>query len=191
MLAIPPRSDFRSRPVFTPRLMIAPLDGSAAREMHLSIQQSKAALERWLPWVPFTHDAESVLQYTEASAADWDAGRACRFAIRERTTHVFMGVVGIESWQPLHDSGDLGYWLATSACGNGYMTEAARAVLGFAFQRAKAHRVRVAAGTDNHASLAVIRRLGFHFEGVARHAEQVQGRWIDHALFGLLVSDLS
>jgi ribosomal-protein-serine acetyltransferase len=51
------------------------------------------------------------------------------------------------------------------------------------------HRVRVAAATDNHASIAVIRRLGFHFEGIAREAERCHGRWLDHAVFALIDSD--
>jgi ribosomal-protein-serine acetyltransferase len=48
------------------------------------------------------------------------------------------------------------------------------------------HRLCVAAATDNHPSLRVIARLGFHFEGVARHAEWCDGRWLDHAVFSLL-----
>jgi ribosomal-protein-serine acetyltransferase len=50
--------------------------------------------------------------------------------------------------------------------------------------------VRVAAATDNHPSLAVIARLGFRFEGIAREAERCHGRWLDHALFSLLVTDV-
>lgn len=190
MLTLPPRSDFRTRPIFTPRLMLAPLDGAAAREMHEAIMASRAELEPWLPWVPFTQDAPSSLQFAEASAHDWDSGRASRFAIRDRVTHVFLGITGIESWQSMHDSGDLGYWLKTSSRGHGYMTEAARATLHFAFEMAGAHRIRVAAATDNHLSLSVIHRLGFHFEGIARHAEFVSGRWLNHSVFGLLSTDI-
>jgi ribosomal-protein-serine acetyltransferase len=69
------------------------------------------------------------------------------------------------------------------------MTEAARATLVWAFKRINAHRIRVAAATDNVASLAVIKKLGFRFEGVAREAERCQGRWLDHALFALLATD--
>ena len=57
------------------------------------------------------------------------------------------------------------------------------------FGTLNAHRIRVAAATDNHASLGVIRRLGFRFEGIAREAERCQGRWLDHALFALLATD--
>ena len=140
MLNLPPRSDFRTRPIFTPRLMLAPLDGAAAREMHEAIALSRAELEPWLPWVPFTQDAASALQYAEASAHDWDSGRASRFVIRDRVTHVFLGIAGIEAWQSLHDAGDLGYWLTSGSHGKGYMTEAARATLHFAFETAGAMR---------------------------------------------------
>ncbi len=190
MLTLPARADFRARPIFTPRLMLMPLDGAAAREMHEAITASRAELEPWLPWVPFTTDADSSLQYAEASAHDWDAGRASRFVIRDRATHVFLGITGVEAWQALHDSGDLGYWLRSSSQRHGYMTEAALATLHWAFETAGAHRIRVAAATDNHASLAVIRRCGFHFEGIARHAEFVAGRWLNHAVFGLLATDI-
>jgi ribosomal-protein-serine acetyltransferase len=73
--------------------------------------------------------------------------------------------------------------------GQGYMTEASLACLRFAFTRLGAHRVRCAAATENHRSLAVIARLGFRFEGIAREAEYVDSRWVDHAVFARLSSD--
>ena len=69
------------------------------------------------------------------------------------------------------------------------MTEAARATVDWAFGSLHAHRVRVAAATDNHRSLGVIGRLKFHFEGIARQAERCHGRWLDHAVFSLLSTD--
>jgi ribosomal-protein-serine acetyltransferase len=125
----------------------------------------------------------------EASAADWDAARACRFAIRDLRSRRFLGVIGLEAFAHLHESVELGYWLRIDACGNGLMTEAGKAVLDWAFSSVNAHRVRVAAATDNHASLNVIRRLGFRFEGIARQAERCNGRWLDHAVFALIVTD--
>jgi len=51
------------------------------------------------------------------------------------------------------------------------------------------HRIRCAAATDNFPSLRVIQRLSFRFEGIARQAELVQSRWLDHAVFAKLSSD--
>lgn len=154
-----------------------------------AVEASRAHLQKWLPWVPFNSDLDASARYAEASAADWDAGRACRFTIRDRKTRRLIGVIGLESLAHLHESAELGYWLHVDVGGHGYMTEAAHAVLNWSFDVLGAHRIRIAAATDNHPSLGVIARLGFHFEGIARQAERCDGRWLDHAVFSLLRSD--
>lgn len=189
MLAVPPRSEIRARPLETARLFLHPLDATDTRDLWTAVEASRKDLEPWLPWVPFNTDLDSSGRYAEASASDWDAARACRFSIRDRQTRRFLGVIGLESFAHLHESAELGYWLRTDSTKRGLMTEAGRAVLDWAFGAVNAHRVRVAAATDNHRSLAVISRLGFRFEGIARQAERCNGRWLDHAGFALLVSD--
>ena len=80
-------------------------------------------------------------------------------------------------------------WLRQDLEGHGLITEAAQASVEFAFHRMKVHRIRCAAATGNHRSLRVIARLGFHFEGIARQAEYVGSRWVDHAVFSRLATD--
>lgn len=189
MLTIPARAEVRATPITTERALLVPVDPSDARELWEAVDASRAELERWLPWVPFNADAEASYRYAEASSVDWDQGRACRFVIRDRQTRRFLGIVGLEQLAHLHQNADLGYWLRTDSTRTGLMTEACRAVVGWAFGRLGAHRVRVAAATDNHRSLRVIARVGFRFEGIARGAELCQGRWLDHAVFALLATD--
>jgi ribosomal-protein-serine acetyltransferase len=189
MLVVPPRAELRQRPLDTPRLVLTPVEPADASALWFAVDSSRAHLEKWLPWVPFNTDMDASWRYCEASASDWDHTRALRFSIRERSTRRFLGVVGLESVAHLHQSADLGYWLRADAARRGYMSEAARATVQWAFKRLSAHRIRVAAATDNVASLGVIRKLGFHFEGIAREAERCQQRWLDHALFALLSRD--
>ena len=189
MLAVPSRVELRVRPLETHRLLLSPIETADAHELWLAVEASRAQLEPWLAWVPFNADPDASYRYADASAIDWDNARACRFAIRERSSRKFLGVVGLESFAHLHQSVELGYWLRTEMTRQGYMSEAADVVIRWAFRSLNAHRIRVAAATGNHASLAVIRRLGFHFEGVAREAERCSGRWLDHAVFALLATD--
>ena len=189
MLVIPSRAEVRARPLETPRLVLLPIDPGDAAELWIAIDGSRAHLERWLPWVPFNSDPAANQRFTDACASDWDAGRALRFTIRERATRTVVGVVGLEACVHLHRSCELGYWLRKEGTGRGIMTEAGRASLEFAFRQMGAHRVRVAAATENHASLEVIARLGFRFEGIMRQAEFCNRRWLDHAVFGLLSTD--
>lgn len=189
MLALPSRAETRGRPLESARLALTPLEALDAREMWSAVESSRAHLEPWLPWVPYTVDLESTLRYADSSASDWDLGRGCRLAIRERATRRFVGVVGLEALSHMHENADLGYWLRLDCSGRGYMTEAANQVVVWAFSVLRAHRIRVAAATDNHASLGVIRRLGFRLEGISREAERCHGRWLDHAMFALLATD--
>lgn len=189
MLSIPSRATLRRTPVETPRALLVPIEHSDGPELWEAVDGSRWHLERWLPWVPFSNSPEASQRYAEACAADWDAGRAVRFAIRDRQTRELSGVVGLDSCVHLHRSCELGYWLKRESTGRGLMTEAARACITFAFERMGVHRIRCAAATDNHASLRVIARLGFRFEGVARQAEYVGSRWLDHAVFARLSTD--
>jgi ribosomal-protein-serine acetyltransferase len=188
-LAIPSRATLRAAPLVTPRLVLTPIEPPEGPELWAAVDGSRWHLERWLPWVPYNSTPEASLRYAEASAADWDAGRAVRFAIRDARTRVLLGVAGLDSCVHLHRSCELGYWLVREATGRGMMTEAASAVVEFALGKMGVHRVRCAAATDNYPSLRVIARLGFRFEGIARQAEFVGARWVDHAVFAKLSTD--
>jgi ribosomal-protein-serine acetyltransferase len=189
MLTLPTRAALRASPLLTARTYLVPMDPADAPELWKVIDASRAYLYPWLPWVPYNADEPSTLRFVEACAAEWDAGRALRFVIRDRTNGQVLGVVGLETCVHIHRSCELGYWLRQDAQGRGLMTEASAEVLRLAFENLGVHRIRVAAATDNHRSLAVIWRLGFHFEGIAREAEYCAGRWLDHATWSLLETE--
>jgi len=189
MLSVPSRTIIRRAPVTTARVLLVPIEPPDAPELWEAVEGSRESLQKFLPWVPYNDTPESSQRYADACAADWDAGRAVRFAIRGQNSGEFLGVVGLDNCVHLHRSCELGYWLRDECRGQGLMAEAARACVDFALFRLGAHRVRCAAATDNHPSLRVIARLRFHFEGIARQAEYVDARWVDHAVFSRLATD--
>lgn len=188
-VTIPSRGSVRNSPIETRRLILAPIEPPDTADLWATIEASRWHLERWLPWVPFNSSPEATYRYAEACASDWDTGKGLRFCVRERGTLELVGVVGLDSCVHLHRSCELGYWLKRDATGKGLMTEAAEACVGFAFSQVGMHRIRCAAATDNYPSLKVIMRLRFRFEGIARQAELVCSRWLDHAVFSRLSSD--
>lgn len=190
MLKLPTRESLLSQPINTQRLTLTPMDETDCSELLIAIQESHNELVKWLPWVPFVSDELSERRFVLGCISDWDAGRAIRLVIRAHQSRAVLGVVSLEECNRLHQRCSLGYWLRTSAQGQGIMTEAASGLVHLAFTQYHAHRVEVAAATDNHRSLAVIHRLGFRFEGIARQAEFCNHRWLDHAKFSLIISDL-
>ena len=83
----------------------------------------------------------------------------------------------------------LGYWVGEIYSGKGYMTEAARAILPFVFDRAGLHRIEAACLQTNEPSRRLLKRVGFTEEGVARKYLRINGDWQDHLLFAMLASD--
>jgi ribosomal-protein-alanine N-acetyltransferase len=84
----------------------------------------------------------------------------------------------------------LGYNLDEGAQGHGYMTEAVRATVHFAFSEWKLHRVAASYMPRNTRSGAVLERCGFRVEGTAPAYLRINGWWEDHVLTAVINPDL-
>jgi [ribosomal protein S5]-alanine N-acetyltransferase len=74
----------------------------------------------------------------------------------------------------------LGYWIGQEFARKGYTTEAVRLATGYAFDTLGLHRVEANIIPRNKASIGLIRKCGFRFEGLAKNYLQIAGRWQDH-----------
>ncbi|MEV5339861.1 GNAT family N-acetyltransferase [Streptomyces sp. NPDC052676] len=86
---------------------------------------------------------------------------------------------------------ELGFWATKRHRGNGYITEATRAVCHWAFTRIPVDRLEWRAEVGNTASRAVAQRAGFTLEGTLRAALNNNGTRRDCWLASLLPSDLA
>jgi ribosomal-protein-alanine N-acetyltransferase len=80
----------------------------------------------------------------------------------------------------------IGYATRADRWGYGYTTDAAKTVLDFAFRELRLHRVSAAIGPNNRASVAVVKRLGFSYEGRIRDHVWTNNGWRDSLLYSLL-----
>ncbi|MBL1176018.1 MAG: GNAT family N-acetyltransferase [Pantanalinema sp. GBBB05] len=80
----------------------------------------------------------------------------------------------------------LGYSLAASEQGKGYMTEALRTAIGYMFDQFNLHRIMANYMPRNERSGKVLRRLGFVVEGYARDYLLINHKWEDHILTSLI-----
>ena len=85
----------------------------------------------------------------------------------------------------------LGYAIGADHWGKGYATDAARVLLRFAFTTLGRHRVTAAIGPENEASIAVVKRIGFTYEGQLRDHVFTNGAWRDSQLYSLLEPEYS
>jgi [ribosomal protein S5]-alanine N-acetyltransferase len=83
----------------------------------------------------------------------------------------------------------VGYWMGQPYVRRGYMTAAVRAMLPFAFNTLRLHRVEAACIPTNEASIRLLEICGFAREGYAREYLCINGIWQDHLLYARLRHD--
>jgi [ribosomal protein S5]-alanine N-acetyltransferase len=81
---------------------------------------------------------------------------------------------------------NLGYWMGQQFAGQGLMSEAVGVSLPFVFDTLDLHRIHAAFLPGNTASRRVLEKNGFVEEGFAEKYLQINGRWEDHVLMGLI-----
>lgn len=82
-------------------------------------------------------------------------------------------------------SATLGYWIGAAYARLGYMHEALELLLAFAFERMKLRRIEALVLPENAPSRALLERLGFEFEGIARRYAKTGGVRRDHERWAL------
>ena len=118
-----------------------------------------------------------------------DEGSGARLAIDRLSDRTFVGWCSLTCWNPDFRSASLGYCLGEAAWGQGYATEAARALLQWAYDTLDLNRVQAETDTRNVASARVLEKLAFVREGTLREDCIVNGDVSDSWVYGLLRRD--
>jgi [ribosomal protein S5]-alanine N-acetyltransferase len=113
-------------------------------------------------------------------------GSGARWAIDRGSDEAFIGWCGLTRWNHVYRSASMGYCLDDAAWGCGYATEAARAVLHWAFDSLDLNRVQAEVDTRNAASARVLEKIGFVREGTLREDCVVNNDVSDSWVYGLL-----
>jgi RimJ/RimL family protein N-acetyltransferase len=121
---------------------------------------------RWRPPV----DVGQTRQFLERCLAGWDSGDEPSWAITRKGADRRIGMIACRI---RGHAVEVGYVMARAHSGQGYMTEAARAVVRWASALDGVHRVWALCDTANVASARVMEKAGMTREGVLR-------RWAVH-----------
>lgn len=80
----------------------------------------------------------------------------------------------------------IGYFLDKEHNGKGYMTEAVKLVVDYAFETLGLHRLEAGVMPHNIGSIKVLLKAGFHKEGIAKKNVNINGRWEDHQTLAIV-----
>jgi ribosomal-protein-alanine N-acetyltransferase len=167
----------------TARLRLRPFTDADADSL-FALHSSAHVLRFWdaPPW----SEPERAQRFIAACRLMEEEGTGARPAVERGSDGVFLGWCGLTRWNPDHRSASLGYCFAEAAWGHGYATEAARAVLDWAYGALDLNRVQAETDTRNLASARVLEKLGFVREGTLREDCVVNGDVSDSWVYGLL-----
>lgn len=167
----------------TARLLLRPFT-EADTDAVFALGSNSRVLRYWdaPPWNERAQ-AERFIKNCQKMAEE---GTGVRLAIERSADGMFIGWCAFQKWEPEYRSAMIGYCYAEAAWGQGFATEAAGAVLQWAFDTLDLNRVESGADTRNRASERVLEKLGFVREGVRRESCIVNGEVSDDSVYGLL-----
>jgi [ribosomal protein S5]-alanine N-acetyltransferase len=146
------------------------------------------------PWEPaWTEDELSRAAYRRRLrryAEDIQAGRSAPFFVFRAEDDALVGGVTLSNIRRgVAQTASLGYWAGEAHARRGYTGAAVQTVLRYAFDFLNLHRVEAATLPENAPSRALLMKLGFQQEGLAREYLRINGVWRDHVLYGRLRLD--
>jgi RimJ/RimL family protein N-acetyltransferase len=167
----------------TDRLRLRPFREADADAL-FALHSSPVVLRYWdsPPW----QEPGRAQRFLDACREMAESGSGVRVAVDRRADGTFLGWCGLTRWNPDHRSAALGYCFGEAAWGHGYATEAAGALLRWAFETLDLNRVQAETDTRNTPSARVLEKLGFVREGTLREDCVVDGEVSDSWVFGLL-----
>lgn len=169
----------------TERLLLRLPRAAEAPELVRFYLANHEHLQAWSPTFPADFFTEAFWrEQARLRRLDFRAGREARTFLfpRDRPDRVIGQLSLTQIARGAFEACTLGYGLAADAQGRGYMVEAVRAAVAYAFQELGLHRVMAAYMPRNRRSAAVLRRAGFTVEGYARDYLLIDGRWEDHVM---------
>jgi len=165
------------------RLILRPFELTDAKEVQ-RLAGDRSIADTTLE-IPHPYEDGMAEQWISTHQAKFEAGEMAHFAIIFRETNGLIGAIGL-TIVPRFERAEPGYWIGKPYWGNGYCTEAARAVLEYGFTTLKLNRIHAHHFKRNPASGRVLQKLGMVRERFARQHVKKWDTFEDIELYGIL-----
>ena len=170
-------------------ILLRPYVEADAEHLYAAVRESISEVSRWLPWCHENYSIDESRNFITARQLASQGDEWYSFAVFEKSSEVFIGGVGINFVNRVHQFANLGYWVRTSAAGRGFATRATRLAARFGFERLGLRRIEIVAAIDNLASQRVAEKAGAIRECVARKRLLIRGESHDAVIYSLIPED--
>jgi RimJ/RimL family protein N-acetyltransferase len=124
--------------------------------------------------IPYPYEAGVAEQWIGGHARNWATRSSANWAIVVDDSQTLAGAISL-TWIE-RSTAELGYWIGEPFWGRGYCSEAARAVIEFAFAELEIERIVAEHLRTNPASGRVMQKAGMRHAGSARRRDRNRNR---------------
>jgi RimJ/RimL family protein N-acetyltransferase len=110
-------------------------------------------------------------------------------AILEKESLQFTGVISLDLGKLKYRKGEIWYKLLPVYWGQGFATEAVKAMLAFGFEQLLLHRIECGCSIHNIAAFKVMEKVGMTRKGIKRKILPLEDGWHDAYFYGILEDD--
>jgi ribosomal-protein-serine acetyltransferase len=168
-------------------IVVRPFRLADAPTLYALVDQNRAHLRPWLPWVDITTDVQpeedfirrTLVQYAETNGGEYGIWY----------DHELVGAVGYHYWDFVTRKTEIGYWLDAAATGKGIMTRTVRALTDYALTELDLNKVIIRCAPGNIASCEIPERLGFVREGTLRADQWLNDHYEDSHVYTMLAKN--
>jgi RimJ/RimL family protein N-acetyltransferase len=152
------RAAFPDFAIETERLALRALRGTHAAAMAELANDPDVALMTGR--IPYPYGLADATAFIQLAADGWLSGTEIALAVERRADEVFLGCVSLSFHGPV---AELGYWIGRPFWRQGFATEAARALVDYAFETMTVETVTAACRVINESSRRVIEKCGLRY----------------------------
>ncbi len=189
---------FEFRPqLHSERIFLRLLEERDAPQVLALYRQNRQFLKQWEPFRPedfFTLGSVAQMLKSCFEAAQYDQTYSFGIFLKPQPQHPqgeLIGRINLNNLvRGIFQSANVGYFMDEKHNGRGYMAEAVRLIVGFAFRDIGLHRLAAGTLLHNYGSMRVLEKAGFRREGLARHYLKIDDKWQDHYLFAITVEEV-
>jgi RimJ/RimL family protein N-acetyltransferase len=139
---------------------------------------------------PYPYSAGHACNDIGRFARDWEEKHAAHFAmVLPDAPGEFGGYFAVKHIDAEHCAAEISFWIAEDAAGRGYVREAGREILRFAFEDLRLNRICAHHMVRNPASAKVLAGLGLRQEGILREMVSKWGVFEDVAVSAILARE--
>ena len=165
-------------------IAIRPYQASDVRSLWEAARESVSDIQPWMPWCHPDYTVEEAQAWYQVQAEAWANRTFYEFAITSSDGH-YLGACGVNQLDAVNRRANLGYWVRSSAAGQGVAPAAVKLLSKWAFEHTDLIRLEILVATGNIRSLRVAGKAGAEREGILRKRLLLHGEAHDAILLSL------